>query len=87
MANLTVRQLSEETKSRLVDRARRHNQSLEAEVRQILDRAAQQPMPADDVEGFPHWFIEGSRPGFDLDELLADQRRPHAPIALGEGDG
>lgn len=84
MANLTVRQLSEETKTRLVERARRHNQSLEAEVRQILDRAAQQPMPADDVESFPHWFIEGSRPGFDLDQILAEQRRPHAPIALDE---
>lgn len=84
MANLTVRQLSEETKSRLVERARRHHQSLEAEVRQILDRAAQQPMPADDVEGFPRWFLEGSRPGFELDEILAEQRRPHAPVALDD---
>lgn len=86
MASLTVRQLSEETKSRLVARARRHNQSLEAEVRQILDRAALQPLPADDIEGFPHWFVEGSRPGVDLDEVLSEQRRPHAPVGL-DGDG
>lgn len=85
MADLAVRQLSEETKSRLVERARRHQQSLEAEIRQILDRAAQQPMPVDDVASFPHWFIEGSRPGFDLDEILAEQRHPHAPIALDAG--
>lgn len=86
MANLTVRQLSEDTKSRLAERARRHKQSLEAEVRQILDRAAQQPLPSDDVDGFPHWFIEGSRPGIELDQVLAEQRRPHAPISFGEDD-
>lgn len=84
MASLTVRQLSEETKARLAERARRNNQSLEAEVRQILDRAAQQPLTSDDVEGFPYWFVEGSRPGVELDVILAEHRRPHAPIDLDE---
>ena len=40
MASLTVRKLTESTHSLLGERAKRHNRSLEAEARDILDRAA-----------------------------------------------
>lgn len=40
MSQILVRNLSPETVERLKDQAKRHNRSLEAEVRQILDAAA-----------------------------------------------
>lgn len=40
VATLTVRNLSEETRSALKVRAARNNRSMEAEVRDILERAA-----------------------------------------------
>jgi plasmid stability protein len=42
MASLVVRRLSEATKRRLRQRAARHWPNLEAEVRAILERAAQE---------------------------------------------
>lgn len=39
MATLTIRNLSEETRRALKERAARHNHSMEAEVRAILDDA------------------------------------------------
>ena len=48
MANLTVRGLDEETKSRLRIRAAQHGHSMEAEVRAILrDVLAAQELPQD----------------------------------------
>ncbi|MDF1585633.1 FitA-like ribbon-helix-helix domain-containing protein [Marinimicrococcus flavescens] len=41
MATLTVRNLPKETLERLEARARAHNRSLEAEVRELLGRAVQ----------------------------------------------
>lgn len=45
MATLTIRNLSEETRRALKERAARHNHSMEAEVRSILDAAIGQPAP------------------------------------------
>jgi plasmid stability protein len=42
MATITVRKLSEQTKQALGERARKKKRSLEAEVRAILDREAEQ---------------------------------------------
>ena len=39
MATLTIRNLSETTRRALKERAARHNRSMEAEVRDILDTA------------------------------------------------
>jgi plasmid stability protein len=70
--------LPEATKERLRQRALRHRRSLEAEVRAILERAAQEAAVADlRVERFPDWFIRLTRPGVDLDEALEENRRPH----------
>lgn len=43
VASLIVRNLSHDTRERLRQRATRHKRSLEAEVRAILERAAQGP--------------------------------------------
>ena len=43
MAQLIVRNLAEDVKARLKQRARRHGTSLENEVRQILQNAAKEP--------------------------------------------
>lgn len=45
MAQLVVRNLEESVKKRLQRRARRHGRSMEAEVRDILRNAANEPEP------------------------------------------
>ena len=78
MASLVVRRLSEVTKERLRARAARHRRSLEAEVRAILERAAQETAaPSAETECFPDWFIRMTRPGIDLDEAIDENRTPH----------
>jgi hypothetical protein len=78
MASLVVRRLSEVTKERLRQRAFRHRRSLEAEVRAILERAAQETAgPSAEAEQFPDWFIRMTRPGIDLDEVIDENRTPH----------
>ncbi len=83
MASIIVRNLSEETKERLRQRAVRHRRSLEAEVRSILERAAQAGEAADDRnEPFPDWFIRITRPGVDLDPAIDENRTPHGGVEL-----
>ncbi|HEY5786332.1 MAG TPA: plasmid stabilization protein [Microlunatus sp.] len=53
MATLTVRNLSDQARSALKVRAARNNRSMEAEVRDILERAAR-----DDVPGFVAEWLE-----------------------------
>lgn len=75
MASLVVRRLSEATKERLRQRAARHRRSLEAKVRAILERAAQETaLPSAEAERFPDWFIRMTRPGIDLDEAIDENR-------------
>jgi hypothetical protein len=83
MASIIVRNLSEETKERLRQRAVRHRRSLEAEVRSILERAAQAGEAAGDrSEPFPDWFIRITRPGAVLDPALDENRTPHEGVEL-----
>jgi hypothetical protein len=83
VASILVRNLPEDTKERLRRRAMRHRRSLEAEVRAILERAAQEPVsPADQPEGFPDWFIRMTRPGIDLDPAIEENRTPHEGMDL-----
>jgi Antitoxin FitA-like, ribbon-helix-helix len=83
MATILVRKLPDEAKERLRKRAMRRKRSLEAEVRSILERAAQEAESPDQaIEGFPDWFIRMTRPGIDLDPALEENRRPHAGIDL-----
>lgn len=83
MASIVVRNLSDDTKERLRRRAGRHKRSLEAEVRSILERAAQEAEPAGDAgERFPDWFIRMTRPGIDLDQAIDENRAPHEGVDL-----
>jgi plasmid stability protein len=75
MASLVVRQLSEATKERLRRRAVRHRRSLEAEVRVILEGAAQETADLSaEAEPFPDWFIRMTRPGIDLNDAIDENR-------------
>jgi plasmid stability protein len=83
MPSLVVRRLSEATKERLRQRAVRHRRSLEAEVRAILERAAQQTaVKSAEAEPFPDWFIRMTRPGIELDEAIDENRAPHEGLDL-----
>jgi hypothetical protein len=76
MASIVVRRLAELTKERLRQRAARHRRSLEAEVRAILECAAQEGTARNlRPEPFPDWFIRMTRPGIDLDPAIEDNRR------------
>jgi Arc-like DNA binding domain len=83
MASIVVRRLPELTKERLRQRAVRHRRSLEAEVRAILERAAQEGEVKDPGgEPFPDWFIRMTRPGIDLDQAIDDNRVAHEGVEL-----
>jgi plasmid stability protein len=83
MASIVVRKLSDATKERLRQRAVRHKRSLEAEVRAILERVAQETVkPGDTGERFPDWFIRMTRPGIDLDATIDENRSPHEGVKL-----
>ena len=83
MASILVRNLPDDAKERLRQRAMRHKRSLEAEVRAILERAAQEAVsPTDRPERFPDWFIRMTRPGIDLDPAIEENRTPHEGIEL-----
>jgi len=80
-ASLTVRNLSPETKTRLAVRARRRGRSLEAEVRAILDSAAE-AQEEQDLD-FPHWLMAMLEPGDDdIAPFLDEHRKPHPPLKL-----
>jgi plasmid stability protein len=78
MATLTIRNIDDETKRLLRQRAARHERSMEEEVRQIL-RSAVHPRP---TGGKPlgDLLVELSRPGVVLPDVR--DRTPHEPIAL-----
>ena len=68
MANLTVRGLDHETKTRLRIRAARHGRSMEAEVRAILhDVLAEQELPQDTGLGSRIHARFAAIGGLDLD--------------------
>jgi hypothetical protein len=79
--SLTVRNLSPATKAKLAKRAARKGRSLEAEVRALLDAAANERLPQ--PKSFPDWFIEMIEQGEDdVAAVLDARRKPHAPVEL-----
>ncbi|MGE0740705.1 MAG: plasmid stabilization protein [Hyphomonadaceae bacterium] len=80
-SSLTVRNLSPATKVRLATRAKAKGRSLEAEVRAILDAAAQEK--TDRQPDFPDWFLDMVAPGGDdVADFLDSRRAPHKPVEL-----
>jgi hypothetical protein len=80
-ASLTVRNLSPTTKARLARRAAAKGRSLEAEVRAILDAAAEEK--AAKQADFPDWFLAMVAAGYDdVADFLDNRHVPHKPIDL-----
>ena len=71
MADILIRKVDEATKELLRLRAERRGKSLEAELRETLERLAREEAQSpDDAEQFGDWLVAISRPGIDLDEAL-----------------
>lgn len=77
MASVTIRNLSEETKALLADRARRHRRSLEEELRRILDAAARaEAGNPDALEPLGSFIVRITRPGYaDVADFIDAQRK------------
>jgi plasmid stability protein len=79
MADILIRKVDEATKELLRLRAERRGKSLEADLRDTLDRLAREGAESpDDAEPFGDWLVSISRPGLDLDDALDALRS--API-------
>ncbi len=71
MADILIRKVDEATKELLRLRAERRGKSLEADLRDTLDKLAREEAESpDDAEPFGDWLVAISRPGFDLDDAL-----------------
>lgn len=79
MGDLLIRKLDEETKALLRRRAARRGLSLEADLRETLERIAREDADSpDDTEPLGTWLVHISRPGADLDDAVAAIRS--APV-------
>ena len=79
MAQLIVRNLEDDVKERLVQRARRHGHSMEEEVRIILRDAVGENLEAEPDVGLgtrlaQHFAAYGL--DFDLPEMRSEEARP-----------
>ena len=79
MAQLIVRNIEDDVKDRLVQRARRHGHSMEEEVRTILRDAVGEDLKAEPDVGLgtrlaQHFAAYGL--DFDLPEMRSEEARP-----------
>ena len=71
MADILIRKIDDATKDLLRRRAKRRGKSLEADLRDTLERLAHEEAETpDDTEPFGSWLVSITRPGIDLDEAL-----------------
>jgi hypothetical protein len=84
MADILIRKVDDATKELLRRRAERHGKSLEADLRDTLERLAHEEADApDDTEPFGSWLVSITRPGIDLDEALGVLRSaPIRPVSF-----
>jgi antitoxin FitA len=79
MADILIRKIDDAIKELLRRRAERRGKSLEADLRDTLERLAREESETpDDTEPFGSWLVSITRPGIDLDEALAALRS--APV-------
>ena len=72
MADILIRKVDDSTKELLRRRAERRGRSLEADLRDTLERLAHEEAETpDDAQPFGSWLVAITRPGVDLDEALA----------------
>lgn len=80
MADILIRKLDDTTKELLRRRAKRRGRSLEADLRDTLERLAREEAESpDDTEPFGSWLVSITRPGIDLDDAL--DRLRSAPVS------
>lgn len=86
MADILIRKVDETTKELLRRRAERRGKSLEADLRETLERLAQEEIDSpDDQVPFGDWLVSITRPGIDLDDTLKMLRSaPIRPVDFGE---
>jgi plasmid stability protein len=84
MPDILIRKVPEETKELLRLRAERRGKSLEADLRETLDRLAREEvLSPDESSPFGSWLVAISRPGADLDEAFAILRaEPARPARM-----
>ena len=71
MADILIRKVAAKTKEILRRRAERRGVSLEADLRDTLERLARQESASpDELEPLGGWLVSISRPGADLDEAI-----------------
>ena len=71
MADILIRKIDAATKALLRRRAERRGKSLEADLRETLERLAhEQPDAPDDSEPFGTWLVSITRPGVEFDQTL-----------------
>jgi plasmid stability protein len=71
MVDILIRDLDDATKELLRLRAERRGKSLEADLRETLEKLAREEAESsDDVEPFGSWLFAISRPGVDLDQTV-----------------
>jgi plasmid stability protein len=74
MADILIRKVNEKTKERLRQRAERRGKSLEADLRDTLEKLARDETTPEDDAPFGTWLFEISRPGADMSETFAEIR-------------
>jgi antitoxin FitA len=79
MATLTIRGLDDETKVRLRVQAARHGRSMEAEVRDILDRAVTPSLPSRGLGSRIHADFMAATGGVEL-ALPSRRSTPRAAV-------
>lgn len=79
MADIVLRNLDDDLKQRLRERAAKHGRSMSAELRAIVAEALMRPEPADHVEEFKRLAakaraLSAGRPQTPSEELLHQSR-------------
>ena len=75
MADILIRKVGNRTKELLRERAERRGLSLEADLRETLERIAHEEASSpDDTEPFGSWLVSITRPGLDLEGTLDSLR-------------
>jgi plasmid stability protein len=82
MADILIRKVDDATKELLRLRAERRGKSLEADLRDTLEKLAREEAESpDDAEPFGSWLFAITRPGVDLDaELELLRSAPIRPV-------
>ncbi len=78
MAALTIRNLPDEVRDRLRQRAARAGRSMEAEIRAILTQASLEDSQRESAEALQFWvsaLYGPNKPDGVVDDLIAERRR------------